>query len=328
MGTVAVVIIVVVVLLVVAGIAALVLARRRRQQQLQEEFGPEYERRVSETGDRKEAEKELRQRKERHDQHQLRPLQPDERQRFHADWQQVQRGFVDDPGGAVEHADALLVTIMRARGYPVEGGERRTDDLSVAQPHLVEDYREAQRVVTAHRQGTATTEDLRGAFTAFRTLVEAMLDEGGDGRGDGHGDGYGNGYGGADGRRDGHGDGRGPAGTTERIAPGGGGDDGRYGHPNAGTERMQGAPGQGVPPGGAPPQGAPPQAPPQGVPQQGAPYQGAPPQGAPHHGAPQQGAPQGVPPQGPPPGGPAGPGRPPSAPPASGGPDGHQERRR
>ncbi|MFC5136617.1 hypothetical protein ACFPK1_00085 [Actinomycetospora rhizophila] len=305
MGTVAVVIIVVVVLLVLAGIAALVLARRRRQQQLEQEFGPEYERRVQETGDRKEAEKELRQRKERHDQHQLRPLQSDERQRFHADWQQVQRGFVDDPGGAVEHADALLVTIMRARGYPVEGGERRTDDLSVAQPHLVEDYREAQRVVTAHRQGTATTEDLRGAFTAFRTLVEAMLDDGGDGRGDG----------GADGRRDRHGDGRAPDGATERIA---GGDDGRFGHPNAGTERMQGAPGQGVPPGGAPPQGAPPR----GAPRQGVPHQGAPQQGAP------QGAPQGVPPQGPPPGGPAGPGRPPSAPPASGGPDGHQERRR
>ncbi|MEJ2863260.1 hypothetical protein [Actinomycetospora flava] len=305
MGTVAVVIVIVVVLLVVAGIAALVLSRRRRQQELQQEFGPEYERRVSETGDRKEAERELRQRKERHDQHQLRDLQPDERQRFHADWQQVQRGFVDDPGGAVEHADALLVTIMRARGYPVEGGERRTDDLSVAQPHLVGDYREAQRVVTAHRQGTASTEDLRGAFTAFRTLVEAMLDDGGGRDGDQRG-----------------GDHRGVAGTTERIpGAGGGGDDGRIGHPNAGTERIapQHAAGPGAPPGGAPPQGPPPQGvPPQGVPQQ------APPQGVPQQAAP----PQGAPPQGPPPGGPAGPGRPPSTPPASGGPDGHQERRR
>lgn len=158
MGTVAVVIIVVVVVLVViAGIAALVLARRRRQRALAEEFGPEYERRVEETGDRKQAEQELRERKDRHDQHELRPLQPDERERFRGDWQQVQRGFVDDPGGAVEHADALIVTIMRQRGYPVEDARRRTDDLSVAQPHLVEDYRTAQRVVTAHRQGTATT---------------------------------------------------------------------------------------------------------------------------------------------------------------------------
>lgn len=185
MGSVAVVIVVVVVVLALAGVAALVLARRRRQQQLAEEFGPEYERRVSETGDRRQAEQELRERKDRHDQHQLRTLEPAERERFQGDWQQVQRGFVDDPGGAVEHADALIVTIMRARGYPVEDARRRTDDLSVAQPHLVEDYRRSQQVVTDHRQGTATTEDLRGAFTSFRTLVEAMLDDdGGRGRDD------------------------------------------------------------------------------------------------------------------------------------------------
>ncbi|MHC1561946.1 hypothetical protein ACR9E3_23540 [Actinomycetospora sp. C-140] len=314
MGTVAVVIVIVVVLLAVAGVAALVLARRRRQQELQQEFGPEYERRVAETGDRKGAEKELRERKDRHDQHELRPLGPEERDRFHADWQQVQRGFVDDPGGAVEHADALLVTIMRARGYPVEGGQRRTDDLSVAQPHLVQDYREAQRVVTAHRQGTASTEDLRAAFTAFRTLVEAMLDEG-----DGNG-------------------GSGPAGTTERIpGAGGGGHDDRIGHPDAGTERIApaagGAAGPGVPPGGPPPQGPPPQGPPpngrppQGPPPQDAPAQGAPPQAPSHHGPPHQGPPpQGPPPQGPPAGGPVPP-RPSSAPPASDGPDRHQEPR-
>jgi hypothetical protein len=272
MGTVAVVIIIVVVLLAIAGVAALVLARRRRQQQLAEQFGPEYERRVEETGDRKQAEQELQQRKNRHDQHQLRPLQPDERERLQADWQQVQRGFVDNPGGAVEHADALLVTIMRQRGYPVDDGPSRTDDLSVAQPHLVQDYRRAQDVVTAHRQGTASTEDLRYAFTSFRTLVEAMLDDedwGGD-----HGD-HGDHGGGAD---------RGPAGTTERIpGGGGGGPDQRIGHPDAGTERI-------APPGGAPGPG-------------GAPAPGAPP------------------------GGPA-PSRPPAAPPAGGGPDGHQERRR
>jgi hypothetical protein len=258
MGTVAVVIIIVVVLLVVAGVAALVLARRRRQQQqLAQEFGPEYERRVAETGDRKQAEKELRERKDRHDQHDLRPLQPDERERFRADWQQVQRGFVDDPGGAVEHADALVVTIMRQRGYPIEDGRRRTDDLSVAQPHLVEDYRQAQRVTTAHRDGTASTEDLRNAFTAFRSLVEALLDDDGQG---GHGDGHDGAPDGAPGGAD-----RGPTGTTERIqGAGGGGPDQRIGHPDAGTERIAppgGAPGQGAPQGGPAP-GPPPTAPP------------------------------------------------------------------
>lgn len=229
MGSVAVVIVVVVVVLALAGVAAVVLARRRRQRALADEFGPEYERRVVETGDRGEAEKELRERKDRHDQHDLRALEPGERERFQADWQQVQRGFVDDPGGAVEHADGLVVTIMRARGYPVEDCRRRTDDLSVAQPHLVEDYRRSQQIVTDHRQGTATTEDLRAAFTSFRTLVEALLDTDTD----------------TD-PRDGHG-----------AAPAG---------PDEATQRMAtpptGVPVQQAPAGGPPPPARPPSAPP------------------------------------------------------------------
>ncbi|PVZ09633.1 hypothetical protein [Actinomycetospora cinnamomea] len=252
MGTAGVVIIVVVVVLVLLGIAALVLARRRRERALADEFGPEYERRVAETGDRKQAAKELRERKERHDQHELRPLQPDERERFRADWQQVQRGFVDDPGGAVEHADALVVTIMRQRGYPVEDSRRRAEDLSVAQPHLVDDYRNAQRITTAHRDGTASTEDLRSAFTSYRSLVEALLDDGGHDEYGGHG---------------------GREGATERMA---GGRDARGGHPEAGTERI--APG-----GGGPGQGAPP---PQGPPPGNAPGPGGPPDGAPGPGRP------------------------------------------
>ncbi|WP_433784844.1 hypothetical protein ACQPX6_01060 [Actinomycetospora sp. CA-101289] len=269
MDVVVIVIVIVVVLLAVAGVAALVIARRRRQRELADEFGPEYERRVAETGDRKQAEKELRERKDRHDQHELRPLQPDERERFHADWQQVQRGFVDDPGGAVEHADALVVTIMRQRGYPIEDGQRRTDDLSVAQPHLVEDYRHAQRVTTAHRDGTASTEDLRGAFTAFRSLVEALLDDDGGDRGGDHGGDRGGAHGGAqDGAHGAGAPGAGPAGSTERIqGPGGGAPGQAGGHPDAGTERIApgGAPGPGGQPGGPAP-GQRPTAPPAGGP--------------------------------------------------------------
>ena len=187
LGTVGIIVIVVVVLLVAAGAAALFMARqRKRRQELAEQFGPEYERRVAETGDRKAVEKELMARKERHDQHELRPLETGERDRFQADWLAIQRGFVDDPGGSVEHADALVVTIMRARGYPVEDGRQRADDLSVAHPQIVEHYRVARRIASANRDGQASTEDLRGAVTSFRSLVDALLaggqGEGSDGR--------------------------------------------------------------------------------------------------------------------------------------------------
>lgn len=99
MGTVAIIVIVLVVLLLVAGGAALVIARQRRhRRELAEQLGPEYERRVAETGDRKAVEAELKARKDRHDQHDLRPLDDAERDRFRGDWLQIQRQFVDDPG--------------------------------------------------------------------------------------------------------------------------------------------------------------------------------------------------------------------------------------
>lgn len=196
--TAVIVVIVVVVVLLLAG-GGLALARRRRSQQLEEQFGPEYDRAVERSGSKSEAEKELADRRKRHAELDLRPLDPQTRERFRGDWKQIQGEFVDDPGGAVEKADSLITTIMRERGYPVEDFDRRADDISVEHPKVVENYREARRVRDASRNGSAGTEDLRGAVTSYRSLVDALLDErttddhdgahdGGRGR-DGHDDG-------------------------------------------------------------------------------------------------------------------------------------------
>ena len=173
-------------------------------------------------------EQELKERKERHDQLELRALDPGERDRFQADWLAIQRGFVDDPGGSVEHADALVVTIMRTRGYPVEDGRQRADDLSVAHPDVVEHYREARRIASANRDGQASTEDLRSAVTAFRSLVDALLAGGQDAGGQDAG--------GGGGRRDASG-GRGPGGD-DAPAGGPGGSTQRLGNPEASTQQL------------------------------------------------------------------------------------------
>jgi hypothetical protein len=177
--TAVIIVIVVVVVLLLAG-GGLVLARRKRSQELQEQFGPEYERAVEKSDSKSEAEKELAARRKRHAELDLHPLDPQTRERFRGDWKQVQGEFVDDPGGAVDKADSLVTTIMRERGYPVEDFDRRADDISVEHPRVVENYREARRVRDAHRNGSAGTEDLRGAVTSYRSLVDALLDEGGD----------------------------------------------------------------------------------------------------------------------------------------------------
>jgi hypothetical protein len=177
----AVIIIIVVVVLAALAAGGYVLYQRRRSQQLQEQFGPEYDKVVERSDSKSEAESELAARKKRHDSLELNPLDEQTRQKHRDDWQRIQAGFVDDPGGSVEHADSLVVVIMRDRGYPIDDFHQRADDLSVEHPRVVEHYREARRVTDAHRNGSAGTEDLRGAVTSYRNLVEALLDESGGG---------------------------------------------------------------------------------------------------------------------------------------------------
>ena len=170
-GTAVVLIIVVLLVLVVLGI---VLSRRRRSTQLQQHFGPEYERSVAATGDRRSAEAELAERRQRREEFDVRDLNPEERDRFRGSWNEIQRGFVDDPRQSLQAADLLVAEIMRARGYPVDDDfDRRADDLSVDHPRVVQHYREARQVRDA--SGEVDTERQRTAVTSYRSLIDALL---------------------------------------------------------------------------------------------------------------------------------------------------------
>ena len=180
--TVLVLIIVVAVLLIAVLALGVTLSRRKQSDRLREQFGPEYERRVVETGDRKAAEAELAERRERRAALDIRDLRPDERGRFQETWNTVQRGFVDDPVRALHDADLLVVEIMRVRGYPVDDFDRRADDISVDHPDVVHHYREAQKVRDASAGGSVDTERQRTAVASYRSLVEALLGRGGEDR--------------------------------------------------------------------------------------------------------------------------------------------------
>jgi hypothetical protein len=170
-STAVVLIIVVLLVLVVLGI---VVSRRRRSTQLQEHFGPEYERSVAATGDRRSAEAELAERRQRREEFDVRDLNPEERDRFRGSWNEIQRGFVDDPRQSLQSADLLVAEIMRARGYPVDDDfDRRADDLSVDHPRVVQHYREARQVRDA--SGEVDTERRRTAVTSYRSLIDALL---------------------------------------------------------------------------------------------------------------------------------------------------------
>src|SRR5215213_6961408 len=166
-------VIVILVILVIALVAAgLIITRQRRSQQLQEGFGPVEER----GGDRREAEAELQERRQRREKFEVRDLDPDARDRYAERWRAAQRRFVDEPAPAVGEADALVSEVMRDRGYPVaEEFDQRAADVSVDHPEVVDNYRAAHGISSRATAGDASTEDLRQAMVHFRALFAELL---------------------------------------------------------------------------------------------------------------------------------------------------------
>jgi len=167
----------VIALLAVVGWLA---GERRRSTQLKERFGPEYDRTVASTGERKEAETELERRRQRVDQLRIRRLDANERDRFTAMWRVVQTRFVDEPAEAVHDADLLIGKVMAARGYPVADFEQRAADVSVNHPQVVDHYRIAHGIAERGDGTTADTEDLRQAMVHYRALFSDLLETGDD----------------------------------------------------------------------------------------------------------------------------------------------------
>ena len=167
--------VVVVALLLVA--VAVWYSQKRKSEKLRSRFGPEYERTVEEAGDRRKAEAHLAEREKRVEALSIRPLSPEERDRFSALWRRVQADFVDDPSGAIGHADGLLGDVMSARGYPVTDFDRVSEDLSVDHPVVIQHYRAAHDIAVRHERGEADTEALRKAMIHYRELFDELVSE-------------------------------------------------------------------------------------------------------------------------------------------------------
>jgi hypothetical protein len=168
-------IVIAIAVVVVLAVIVAAASRARQRRQLQAGFGPEYDRTVESSGNRREAERELAQRRERREQLDIRELAPAARQRYLESWRDVQTRFVDDPGSSVGEADRLVQTVMSERGYPTDDFEQRAADISVDHPHVVEHYRVAHGVWAANERGEASTEDLRQALVHYRALFDELL---------------------------------------------------------------------------------------------------------------------------------------------------------
>jgi hypothetical protein len=158
--------------IVVVAIGLWLAQKSRRRRALRERFGPEYDRSIESARSRRRAEGELAERAERREGLEIRPLTGAARERYVAQWSELQGRFVDRPQVAVIEADDLVTQVMRDRGYPVDDFESQSDLVSVDHPDVVQHYRAAHAIYTKTTSGEASTEDLRQAVVAYRALFD------------------------------------------------------------------------------------------------------------------------------------------------------------
>jgi hypothetical protein len=170
-------VLVAVIFLIIGGLVAMALMRVQRTRRLKERFGPEYERAVHEIGDKRQAEDDLDARLAHVNTLNIRPLTPEEVNRYALEWQKTQTEFVDEPLTALQKADRLIREVMKARGYPVEDFEQRAADISVDYPELVSDYRGMHLIAVKEKEDDVSTEEMRQAMVHGRTLFENLISQ-------------------------------------------------------------------------------------------------------------------------------------------------------
>ncbi len=167
---------------VVVGLVAFFFVRQRREQQQRQEraheqYGSEYERAVEEHGSEREAEQDLRKRRERLED-EVEPLSDGSRRRYEEEWQRVEKTFVDNPPEALDEADRVVGEILKERNFLTDSREEASKDVGVMHPQVVEDFREAQRIhagATGSGDGT-DLEKMRQAIQKYRAVYERLIE--------------------------------------------------------------------------------------------------------------------------------------------------------
>jgi hypothetical protein len=152
-----------------------IVAMEMRRRRLRQQFGPEYDRLVTELGSRRKAEAELSARQRRIAKLDIRPLTREENARYLGEWNAIQERFVDTPGESVAQASALVTAVMKVRGYPADDQDVAMEALSVEHGPTLSRYREARLTSERARMGSASTDDLRNAMLQYRALFAELV---------------------------------------------------------------------------------------------------------------------------------------------------------
>ena len=89
----------------------------------------------------------------------LKPLAPESRDRYAAQWDRIEAHFVDAPEDAVKEADALALALLGEREHPL------------AEEKLPANMQKARRLATG-RAGKGGTEGMRQGMLMYRNVIE------------------------------------------------------------------------------------------------------------------------------------------------------------
>lgn len=89
----------------------------------------------------------------------LKPLAPESRDRYAAQWDRIEAHFVDAPEDAVKEADALALALLGEREHPL------------AEEKLPANMQKARRLATG-REGKGGTEGMRQGMLMYRNVIE------------------------------------------------------------------------------------------------------------------------------------------------------------
>lgn len=166
------------VVVIAVAVAALTVKRRKRSAELKSTFGSEYDRTVKGGGRRRDAERELVERKQRHEQLQIQPLSEASRARYLTAWDGVQSRFIDSPVLALSEADALVTQMLGERGFPTDDTRQSADMLSVEHAGVLDDFRAGHQIEQENSTDRANTEQVRQGMLHFRSVFDELISDG------------------------------------------------------------------------------------------------------------------------------------------------------
>ncbi len=93
----------------------------------------------------------------------LRALPPESRDRYARSWQALETRFIDDPSGAVQEADRVVVMMLGERGAAMHEGRSVPENLRRA------------RAAASSDEGRQGTEGMRKAMVHYKRIIEDAL---------------------------------------------------------------------------------------------------------------------------------------------------------